>query len=74
MSKLCKLTVQIFVNGVESLLELFLGELADWVVCGIMINVRQKNGLGEWGLDMLSRATIPVPTSTDLNAFSAYEW
>ena len=39
MSKLCKLTVQIFVNGVEPFLELFLCELADWVVCRIMINV-----------------------------------
>jgi hypothetical protein len=39
MSKLCKFAVQIFVYGVEPLLELLLSELADWVVCGIMINV-----------------------------------
>jgi len=39
MSKLCKLAVQIFVNGVEPLLELFFCKLADWDMCGIMINV-----------------------------------
>jgi len=39
MPELCKLTVQVFVNSVEPLLELLLSELADWVVCGIMINV-----------------------------------
>ncbi len=40
MSKLRKFAVQIFINGVEPLLEFFFRELADWVVCGIMINVR----------------------------------
>jgi hypothetical protein len=39
MSKLRKLAVQIFVNGIEPLLELLLSELADWVVRGVMINV-----------------------------------
>ena len=67
VSKLCKLAVQIFVNGVEALLELFLSELADGVVCGVVINIRKKNGLREWRFDVLSRTTIPVSTSTDLS-------
>ena len=67
VSELCKLTIQVFVNGVEPLLEFFFGKLADWVVCGIMINVWQKNGLGERRLDMLSGAAISVPTSTNLS-------
>jgi hypothetical protein len=67
VSKLCKLAVQILINGVESLLELFLSELADRVVCGVVINIRKKNGLREWRLDVFSGTTIPVPTSTDLS-------
>lgn len=39
VSELCKLAIQIFVNGVEPILEFFFSEFADWVVCGIMINV-----------------------------------
>jgi hypothetical protein len=67
VSKLCKLAVQIFVNGVESLLEFFLSELADRVVCGVVINIWKKNGLREWRLDVLAGTTIPVPTSTNLS-------
>jgi hypothetical protein len=53
-------------------LELFLGELADRVVCGVVINIRKKNGLREWRLDVLSGTTIPVPTSTDLSRKESY--
>jgi hypothetical protein len=66
VSKLGKFTVQIFVYGVKTFLELLLGELADGIMCGIVIDIREKNGLRERGLDMLSRTTIPVPTSTNL--------
>jgi hypothetical protein len=48
-------------------LELFLRNLADGVMRGVVINVWQKNGLRERRLDMLSRTTIPVSTSTDLD-------
>ncbi len=67
VSKLRKLAVEILINSVEPVLKLFFGEFADWVVCGIMINVWQKDGLGERRFDMLSGATISVPTSTDLS-------
>jgi hypothetical protein len=40
VSKLGKFTVQILVNGVKSFLELLLGELADGIVCGIVIDIR----------------------------------
>jgi len=39
ISELRKLTVEIFVNGIEALLELFLGELANGVVGGVMIDI-----------------------------------
>jgi len=40
VSKLGKFTVQIFVNGVKTFLELLLGELADGIMCGIVIDIR----------------------------------
>ena len=40
VSKLGKFTVQIFVNGVKTFLELLLGEFADGIVCGIVIDIR----------------------------------
>ena len=40
VTKLGKFTVQIFVNGIKTFLELLFGELADGVVCGIVINIR----------------------------------
>jgi hypothetical protein len=40
VSKLRELTVQIFVYGVETFLKVFLSELADRVVCGVVINIR----------------------------------
>jgi len=39
ISELGKFTVEIFVDGVEALLELFLGELANGVVGGVMIDI-----------------------------------
>jgi hypothetical protein len=39
VSELRKFTVQIFVNGVKPILELLLGELADRVVRGVVINI-----------------------------------
>jgi hypothetical protein len=66
MAKLRKFAIQIFVDGVEPLLELLLGELADGIMCRIMINIWQKNGLRERWFYMLSGAPVPVPTSTDL--------
>jgi hypothetical protein len=40
VSKLRELTVQIFVYGVETILKVLLSELADRVVCGVVINIR----------------------------------
>jgi hypothetical protein len=40
VSEFCKFAVQIFVNGVKPFLELLLGELADGVMCGVMIDIR----------------------------------
>jgi len=39
ISKLSKLNVEIFVNGVEAVLKLFLGELANGVVGRVMIDI-----------------------------------
>ncbi len=66
MTELCQLAIQIFVYSIKPILKLFLRELADRIMCRVMIYVWQENGLGKRGLYMLSRATIPVPTGTYL--------
>ena len=45
MPELCQLAIQILINGIEPLLELFLRELADRIVCRVMIYVWQEDGL-----------------------------
>jgi hypothetical protein len=40
VSKLGKFTVQIFVNGVKTFLELLLCELANGIMCGVVIYIR----------------------------------
>ena len=66
MAKLRKFTIEIFVYRIETLLEVFRGELANRIVCRIMIYVRQKNGLGERRTNVLSRTPVTVPISTNL--------
>jgi hypothetical protein len=45
MPKLCQLAIQIFINGIEPLLEFFLRELADRIVGRVMIYIWQEDGL-----------------------------
>ena len=45
MPKFCQLAIQIFINGIEPLLELFLREFADRIVCWVVIHIWQEDGL-----------------------------
>lgn len=66
MTELCKFTIQVLVHSVKTFLKFFGGKLANRVVCRVMVDVRQKNGLRERGTNMFSRAPITVPTRPDL--------
>lgn len=66
VTKLGQFTIEILVNSVETLLELLLRKLAYGVVRGIVVHVREKDGLRERGLDVFARTTITVPTGSNL--------
>ena len=54
MPKLRQLAVQILIHRVKSLLQFFLRLVANRVVRGVVVDVREKNGLRERGLDVFS--------------------
>jgi hypothetical protein len=47
VAELCQLAVQVFIHGVEPLLQLRLGQLADGVVRRVVVDVREEDGLRE---------------------------
>lgn len=66
VSKLGQFTVQVFVHGIKTFLELLLGKLADRVVCRVMVHVWKKNRLRKRRSNMFPGTTISVSTCTDL--------
>lgn len=66
MTKLCKLTVQVLIDSIKSLLQFLVCQLAYGVVGRVMVDVWEKNGLRERGLDVLARASITVAACTNL--------
>ena len=66
MSEFCKLTVEILVDSVETFLQLLLSQLADRIVSGVVVNIGQKDGLGEWRPYVFPGASVTVPTSSNL--------
>jgi hypothetical protein len=66
VTKLCKLAIQIFVHGVETLLQLALSLLADGVVGGVVVNVGKKYSLGKRWSDVFTRAAVAMAASADL--------
>ena len=54
VTKLRKLAVEVLVHSVKALLQLLLGQLADGIMCGVVVYIRQKDCLRESGLDVLS--------------------
>jgi len=66
VSKLRQLAVQVLVDRVKALLKFLRGQTADGVVGRVMVHVREKDGLRECGLDMLSRTPVTVPARSDL--------
>jgi hypothetical protein len=66
VAKLRQLAVQVLVHGVEALLELRLGELADGVVRRVVVHVREQDGLRERRLDVLSGTPVSVSACTNL--------
>jgi hypothetical protein len=65
MAKLRQLTIQILINGVKALLELLLGQLADGVMSGVVIDIWEQHRLREWRTDVFSRTAVAVSTSTN---------
>ena len=66
MSKLRQLAIEIFIDSIKSLLELFLSELANRVVRGIVVDIWKQDSLRKWRLDVLARAAISVTASSNL--------
>ena len=65
MPKLRKLAIEIFIYGIKALLELLLGQLADGVMGGVVIDIWEQNRLRERWADVFPRAAVTVSTSTD---------
>lgn len=57
---------EVFVYSIKVVLQFFVGVGSIRVVCGVMIYVREEDGLREWWLDVFSRAPIAVTAGSDL--------
>ena len=68
MAELRKLAVQVFVYGIEALLEFLLVQLAHWVMGRVMVHIGKQDSLGEGGPDVLARAAIAVSARANLYA------
>ncbi len=64
--KLGQFAIQILINCIEALLKLLLGQLANGVMCRVVVNVGKQNCLRKGWLDMLSRTAISVATCANL--------
>ena len=53
MTKFCQFAVQVFINRIESFLELFIREFTHGIVGRVVVDVRKEDGLGEGRLNML---------------------
>lgn len=53
MTKLRQLAIQILIYRIKTVLQLLWGQLAHWVMSGVVVHVRKKNGLRESWFNML---------------------
>lgn len=65
--KFCQLTIKILVHRVKTLLQLLLRLVTNWVVRGIVIDVRKEDSLRERWLDMFARTAVTVAACTNLH-------
>ena len=66
MTKFCQFAVQVFINRIESFLELFIREFTHGIVGRVVVDVRKQDGLRECRFDVFPRATVAVAAGTDL--------
>lgn len=63
---LAQLTPNIFVEGIKVHLHLLRIHLVLGVVCRVLVQIGQQDGLRVRWLDVFSRAAVPVAAGTDL--------
>ena len=65
-SVLAHLAPEVFVEGIEVVLQLACIHLVLGVISGVLVQVGQENGLTVGRLDVFSRAAVAVSASTNL--------
>ena len=66
LAVLAHLAPEVLVEGVEVVLELRGREAGLVVVCGVLVEVREQDGLRVGGLDVFARAAVAVAAGADL--------
>ena len=66
LPKLAHLAPKVLVKRIEMHLQLLRIQLGLWVVCRVLVQVWEENGLGVGWLDVLSRAAVAVAAGPDL--------
>ena len=64
--KLGQFAIQVLINCIKALLKLLLGQLANGVMCRVVVNIWKQNCLRKGWFYVFSRATIPVATRANL--------
>lgn len=60
------LPIEVFIHGVEAVLELLFAQFATRIIGWIVIHIREKNSLAKWGFDMFPRAAVAVAAGSNL--------
>jgi hypothetical protein len=74
LSKLAHFTPEILVKRIKVILQLTWIHLVLWIVCWILVEIWEENGLRVRGFNMFSRTAIAVATGSDFVVERAVEF
>jgi hypothetical protein len=58
--------IQVFKDGVEAVLKFLLTQLTVGIICRVMVDIWEKNGLTKRRFDVFTGATVAVAACSDL--------